>query len=131
MAEGTIPIYWGNPDVAREFNSKSCINCHDYPDIDSVINTIIAIDNDDDLFRQYLEEPFFPDNQEPVSLTAKNILDRFEIIFRNKKEHASKRMDALRKYVLFLEKGWEKEAVRLKCRIGMSTTRIFNRKKLK
>lgn len=34
MLAGTIPIYWGNPDISREFNSASFINCHDFPTLD-------------------------------------------------------------------------------------------------
>jgi hypothetical protein len=30
MLAGSIPIYWGNPSIARHFNPQSFINAHDY-----------------------------------------------------------------------------------------------------
>lgn len=29
-AAGAVPIYWGDPDVAMTFNTKSFINCNEY-----------------------------------------------------------------------------------------------------
>lgn len=57
-AAGTIPIYWGNPEIAKEFNTKSFINCHDYNSFEEVIEEIKKIDNDDKLYFNYLKEPF-------------------------------------------------------------------------
>ena len=57
-AAGTIPIYWGNPEIAKEFNTKSFINCHDYNNFEEVVEEIKKIDNDDELYFKYLKEPF-------------------------------------------------------------------------
>lgn len=57
-AAGTIPIYWGNPEIAKEFNPMSFINCHDYNNFEEVIEEIKKIDNDDELYFKYLKEPF-------------------------------------------------------------------------
>ncbi|WP_270426979.1 glycosyltransferase family 10 domain-containing protein [Fusobacterium mortiferum] len=57
-AAGTIPIYWGNPKIAKEFNTKSFINCHNYNNFEEVIEEIKKIDNDDELYFKYLKEPF-------------------------------------------------------------------------
>ncbi|ONI48024.1 hypothetical protein AN644_02950 [Candidatus Epulonipiscium fishelsonii] len=50
FAAKTIPIYWGDPNITREFNPKAFINCHDYNSFDEVMGKIIEIDNDDELF---------------------------------------------------------------------------------
>lgn len=55
----TIPIYWGNPDISDIVNSNAIINCHDYPDLNSVIEEIKRLDNDDDAYKQKLMEPIF------------------------------------------------------------------------
>ncbi|MGE7470877.1 glycosyltransferase family 10 domain-containing protein [Bosea sp. NPDC003192] len=60
LAAGTIPIYFGDSLVARQFNSKRFINCHDFDNEDQVISRIIEIDNNDELFYSILNEPFFP-----------------------------------------------------------------------
>lgn len=68
-AAGTIPIYWGDPEIAKEFNSKSFINCHDYEDFEKVVEKVIEIDNDDELYRKYLKESF---NQKEEKLVYEN-----------------------------------------------------------
>jgi hypothetical protein len=61
FAAKTIPIYWGNPDISEYFNPKAFINCHDYENFDKVIERIIKIDNNDELYMQMLKEPFMKD----------------------------------------------------------------------
>ncbi len=55
----TIPIYWGNPQIGREFNTKRFINCHDYESFDAVLERIKEIDQNDELFLQIMNEPLF------------------------------------------------------------------------
>jgi hypothetical protein len=55
----TIPIYWGNPMIGKEFNTKRFINCHDYASFDDVLARIKEIDNDDELFIKIMNEPLF------------------------------------------------------------------------
>lgn len=50
MCVGSIPIYWGNPLINKEFNIDSFINVDNINNIDDVIERIIEIDNNDDLF---------------------------------------------------------------------------------
>lgn len=56
----SLPIYWGNPYVIRDFNTKSFINCNEYNnDFNKIIERIIEIDNDDSLYLEMLHEnPF-------------------------------------------------------------------------
>lgn len=67
FSAGTIPIYWGNPRIADEFNEKSFINCHKYSSFEEVVKRIMEIDKDDELFVSYLKAPIdagtkLPDN---------------------------------------------------------------------
>ena len=59
MAAQSIPIYYGNPKVHRDFNPKSFVNVHEYGSFDEAIDRIIALDQDDDLYFQTLQEPWF------------------------------------------------------------------------
>jgi len=54
---GSIPIYWGNPQVARLFNPKSFINCHDFANFAEVLEWVRAVDRDDVLYARYRSEP--------------------------------------------------------------------------
>lgn len=84
MIARTIPIYWGNPLVGRDFNTRAFINCHDYNSFDEVIERVIEIDSNDELYREYLSEPGFANGIDNEFINDENILDRFEQIFSNK-----------------------------------------------
>lgn len=53
----TIPIYWGNPEIGREFNEKCFINCHNYNSFDGVVERVKEIDDNDDLYLSIINEP--------------------------------------------------------------------------
>jgi hypothetical protein len=59
----SIPIYWGNPEVHKDFNTKSFINWNDYGSDEKVIERIIEIDNDDDLYMDYMKENYSANNE--------------------------------------------------------------------
>jgi hypothetical protein len=59
----SIPIYWGNPEVHKDFNTKSFINWNDYGSDEKVIERIIEIDNDDDLYMDYMKENYFANDE--------------------------------------------------------------------
>lgn len=87
----TIPIYWGDPEVTKDFNLKSFINCHDFNNFEAVINRIKEIDNDDDLYVSILNEPPFRDNQIPKNLEKNVLIHFFQNIFDQKIKAASRR----------------------------------------
>ena len=81
LIANSIPIYWGNPLIAKDFNPKAFVNCHEYENFEQVIDKVIEIDNDDDLYHAYLKEPVFPDNIKNQYVNECNIFRRFESIF--------------------------------------------------
>ena len=64
MLAGTIPIYWGNPDISREFNSASFINCHDFPTLDDAAAYVQKVDEDDNLWCEIMSRPWKTPEQE-------------------------------------------------------------------
>lgn len=53
----SIPIYWGNQDVAKEYNPEAFINCADYDDdLDAVIEKVKQLDRDDKLYLKMLRQ---------------------------------------------------------------------------
>ncbi len=77
----TIPIYWGNPEVTRDFNPKAFINCHDYSSLDEVIQKVIELDNDDEAYLKMLREPcvnsdYKFDKQERLEKFLINIIEK-------------------------------------------------------
>jgi hypothetical protein len=60
---GTMPIYWGNPDVGLDFNTERFVNVHDYATIDAVVQRVRELDADDDLMQEALSRPALTDEQ--------------------------------------------------------------------
>jgi hypothetical protein len=61
---GCVPIYSAEKEgVAKDFNVNSFINLEDFGSMDELVDYIIKVDNDDDLYNKYKNEPIF--NEEP------------------------------------------------------------------
>ena len=76
---GSVPIYWGNPVINKEMNTKAFINCHEYKNFDEVIEFIKHIDNNDTEYLKILNEPLF--KKDIYDLNDSMVLDFFENIF--------------------------------------------------
>ncbi len=63
MIAGSIPIYWGNPCIHRDFNPRSFVNAHEFSSVDEIVKRVMEIDGDDDLYRRYLDQPWLHDNR--------------------------------------------------------------------
>ena len=110
MLASSIPIYWGNNLVHRDFNTKSFLNYYDFEKIEkekikpiflklpvlrwfvkklilepriikSLIKRIIEIDQNDSLYEQYLKEPWYNDNKISKYVDDKIIENKFKEIF--------------------------------------------------
>jgi len=81
MVSHSIPIYFGNPEIHREFNTKSFVSYHDYKNTDRLIEKIIEIDQDDALYERTLREPWYHGNTLPDNANILTIEKRFKEIF--------------------------------------------------
>jgi hypothetical protein len=75
MFTNTIPIYWGAEDVINDFNEKSFINCHKFSNDEELIEHILLVDKDTDLYNKILQEPWFIDNKVPECVKPENVLN--------------------------------------------------------
>ncbi|MGY5450943.1 glycosyltransferase family 10 domain-containing protein [Agarivorans sp. MS3-6] len=91
LSADTIPIYWGNPLVGREFNTKRFINCHDFNSLEEVANQVMQLENNPALLESMLREPFFPDNKPTIGLNDEDILAQFNLIFEQEHSLAFRR----------------------------------------
>jgi len=80
MLVDSIPIYFGHETVGKEFNTKSFINYNDFEDMEKFIEHIIKVDNDDGLYKKYLEQPWYNKNKIPKYAIKKNYLNRLKEI---------------------------------------------------
>ena len=82
MTVNSIPIYWGNPEIDKEFNTKSFINVYDYDSIDDVIDYIIELDKDDNKYLELLNQPWFNEYNIPEANKIENIKSFLYKIFK-------------------------------------------------
>jgi len=90
-ASNTVPIYWGDPDIASIFNPKAFINCHNYPSFEEVVKRVQEIDSDDQLYQKMLSEPWFRDEREPECLSDTHFTNFLSHIFDQPHESAYRR----------------------------------------
>jgi alpha(1,3/1,4) fucosyltransferase len=58
-AAGTVPIYWGDPDIGLDFNPESFVNCLAYPSLETAVERVVELDNDEEAYARTFEAPFF------------------------------------------------------------------------
>jgi len=68
FASGAVPIYWGDPKVAQDFNPEAFVNCHDFPSLEAAAACVREIDHDDNRYRRMLAAPCFRHGREPEEL---------------------------------------------------------------
>ena len=108
MLADTIPIYWGNPDISREFNSASFINCHDFPTLDAAAAYVQKVDEDDSLWCEIMSRPWKTPEQEARFLeeTERETAKLYKI-FDQSPEEARRKGDGtwVSYYQRFLKRG--------------------------
>lgn len=60
---GSVPIYWGNPLAFRDFNPRCYINVHDFSSLEAVVERVVQVDSDPELYLSYFSEPPLADPQ--------------------------------------------------------------------
>jgi alpha(1,3/1,4) fucosyltransferase len=81
MQGNSIPVYWGDPLVGKDFNTASFINYNDYGSDEAVIEKIKTIDQDDNLYYKMMLEPWYVNNELPAGVREENVLAFFNKIF--------------------------------------------------
>ncbi|AZI14894.1 glycosyltransferase family 10 domain-containing protein [Avibacterium paragallinarum] len=85
----TVPIYWGNRLVAKDFNPEAFIDISDFDSLDRAVDYVIKVDNDPELYTSYLKANLlnrypYLDYEEIISNFFNNIIDNGMPVFRTK-----------------------------------------------
>jgi len=59
---GTVPLYYTDDKVSKDFNTKSFLNLNDYKSMDDFVAHVIEIDQDDEKYKEIASEPLFHKN---------------------------------------------------------------------
>lgn len=114
-----IPIYYGDPDVSKIFNKDRFINYDDYPSAQALIDRIIEIDSNDQMFVDLLTKPIFKDGVTPAFFWKSNLLDFIEYSIEDSR-NTKTFLQILKKYKYWLE-------IKVKIGVGGRIKRIFNK----
>lgn len=82
---GSIPIYWGNPNVTRIFNPNSFINANDHNSFREVIKFVKYIDSNDQAYLKMINAFPFINNRETRRFQEQTILKRFSCFLESTK----------------------------------------------
>ncbi len=105
MLADSIPIYWGDPLVGRDFDTRSFLSAHDTPDprfasarpdLETLVERVIELDRRPDLLRQMLSQPWYRHNRVPHGADGDEILAQFARIFTADIEPVARRWGVAR-----------------------------------
>lgn len=77
MIAGSIPIYWGNSEISKEFNEKSFLNVHRYSNIMEVIEHLLELDSNVELYKDIYIQPWLLPEQKRNYFNEDKLLDFF------------------------------------------------------
>ncbi len=78
MSTLSLPIYWGNERVSDEFNTESFINIHDFDSVESAVEYVKEVDNNQDLYLDIMSRPWFKNREFPEHIKPKAVLEFLE-----------------------------------------------------
>lgn len=76
----TIPIYWGSRTIYKDFNPASFLHYADFPNEESLINKILEIDSNDELYNKIVNQNKFWYNIPNECVLINNFLNWFDAI---------------------------------------------------
>jgi hypothetical protein len=109
----TIPIYWGSPDIFKDFNPKRILNRLEFTSDEEFIKRIKYLDENPDAYLEFISQPVFNNNEPNSYLKEANIQFFFNKIFsgsrKTKSKGAKKQIGiALRKFRNFYSRKFTK-----------------------
>ncbi|MFM7205305.1 MAG: glycosyltransferase family 10 domain-containing protein [Planctomycetaceae bacterium] len=97
MLVDSIPIYWGDPLVGRDFDTRSFLSAHDCCSrrtsalLDELVERVVAVDRDPGLLATLLERPWLRGNRVPACVDEDAVLGQFARIFSTPIEPVARR----------------------------------------
>lgn len=61
FAAGTVPIYWGDPEIEQIFNPAAFLNANRFDSVEALVEKVKELDEDDEAYLAMLRAPAFLD----------------------------------------------------------------------
>ncbi len=90
LSADTIPIYWGDPHVARIFNPERFVDVRELG-FEGALHRIKYLEDNPDALLETLNAPFFSEDAPLGDMTSDALLERFSYIFDQPLQRAVRR----------------------------------------
>ncbi|MFM7244106.1 MAG: glycosyltransferase family 10 domain-containing protein [Planctomycetaceae bacterium] len=103
MLVNSIPIYWGDPLIGRDFDTRSFLSAHDCGSrttsalLDELVERVVAVDRDPALLAAMLATPWLRGNRVPRCVDESAVLEQFTRIFETPVEPVARRRGVARR----------------------------------
>ena len=77
FAGDTVPVYWGDPGIALEFNPDAFINCMAYADEEAVIARIKEVDENEEEYLRMMKAPVLAAGSRAAEILKEDYADAF------------------------------------------------------
>jgi hypothetical protein len=105
MYANCIPIYWGNPEVALDFNINSFVNVKSVDEYKNVIEKIVDLDQNQGKYLEMALQPWFNNNTVPEEMSEQSLDIFFDFIIDDSKTRkpvaTDWRKDKMHKFLIF------------------------------
>jgi len=106
LLAGCVPIYWGSPRVADDFDPRSFINLHDCGSRAEAVRRVVEADRSDAVLERYLGAPRLPGDRLTDYCRPSRVIDFFAKIFADREPRLRGRVPLARTVGL----GWSRTA---------------------
>lgn len=79
----SIPIYWGNPLIEKDFNKKRFLDRNDFANDEDLIARILHLNENSSEAEEILMQPIFNDNKIPIYIEEAKLLNFLKHIIDN------------------------------------------------
>jgi alpha(1,3/1,4) fucosyltransferase len=114
----SVPLYWGNQLIDRDFNSKAFIDAGKFPSYKELIDYIEFVDRDEKTYLDFISQSCFPDNKVPELFKEERIVEFFDTIFSGLKK--TKPVASRTDYLSFISYKTRYSLFRLRKKIGLA-----------
>jgi len=80
---GTVPLYWGDPEIAADFNTGRFLNLADFTAMDELADMVAYLDCDPGAWRSMSEQPAYVDDTLPECAQEERLFAFWDEIFRD------------------------------------------------
>ena len=99
---GSIPIYWGAPNVDLLFNPKCFVNVNNFNSYEEAIEEIIKIEENEAYYKTFFEEsPISPDSK-LKGITKEKILERITTIIECDKKPVGSKYSKIHRVLYYI-----------------------------